>query len=46
MKDNYEYLLEQMGEIESNSKVDPELSGTHKKEKWHLFHEEKMRYER
>ncbi len=34
---DYEYLLEQMGEIGSNSRVGNELSGTHKKEKRHLF---------
>jgi hypothetical protein len=36
-KGNYEYLLQQMGENGSNSRVGFELSGTHKKEKRHLF---------
>jgi hypothetical protein len=43
-KENYENLLEQMGEIGSNSRVGHQLSGTRKKEKWHLFQGEKMKY--
>jgi hypothetical protein len=36
-KMNYEYLLEQISEIGSNSRVGNGLSGTHKKEKRHPF---------
>ena len=36
-KSNCEYLLEQMGEISLESRVVHELSGTHEKEKRHLF---------
>jgi hypothetical protein len=34
---NYEYLLEQMCKICLESRVALDLSGTHKKEKRHLF---------
>jgi hypothetical protein len=42
---HYEYLLEQMCEIGLETRVGWELSGTHKKEKRHLFLEEIMMYE-